>query len=231
MGSFNSVIRFYDATRAKQPHLFANGLRLAGLTPHMVLKNTTAALITAVPKFIPIQGVAASEPVELPRVELRPNETVEVDLAPLSHAVQNRQDLDVVSVEVNNSGSPGSLIGSLYAINRRTRINYEVPLRDSGPARTMTGSYPWKIGQDYTTVVYITNISDQDAEFITQINHEDGKFVVDPRKLQPGEKVLFDLRQIRDEQTSDNEGRHLPKNASVDSSNGQCGEILTVELR
>lgn len=57
-GAFNSVIRFYDTKRARQPHLFGNGLRLAGAKPRMTLKNTSSAPITATPKFIPSGSMA-----------------------------------------------------------------------------------------------------------------------------------------------------------------------------
>ncbi len=210
-GSFNSVIRFYDTKNVKQPHLFGNGLRLAGVTPHMVLKNTGSAPITVRPQFIAQGGLAASEPVVLHEINLGANETTEVDLSPLTRAVRSRHDLAVVSVRVNNSGAPGTLIGSLYGLDDSKELSYDTPLRDSGPARAMTGSYPWKITKDYTTVVYITNISDISAEFVTQINYDGGKFVIDPRKLEPGETAVFDLRKIRDEQAGDNVGRKLPK--------------------
>lgn len=214
-GSFNSVIRFYDTKGAKQPNLFANGLRLAGVTPHMVLKNTSSSAITAQPKFITPGGVGAAEPVVLPEINLGPNEITEVDLAPLLQAVGSRNDLDVVSVQVSNSGWPGSLIGSLYGINNSTGVNYDTPLRDSGPVRTMTGSYPWKITNDFTTVAYVTNISDRQAEFITEINYQGGKFILTPRKLQPGETAAFDLRKIRDGQMEDSAGHTLPKDVSL----------------
>ena len=82
-GSFNSVIRFYDTKNAKQPHLFANGLRLAGITPHMVLKNTSPSPVTAQPKFTALGGIESAEPVVLPEVSLGPQEVTEVDLTPL----------------------------------------------------------------------------------------------------------------------------------------------------
>jgi hypothetical protein len=55
-GSFNSVIRFYDPSTAKQPNLYANGLRLAKVTPHLVLKNTTQSPIAVLPRVIPLAG-------------------------------------------------------------------------------------------------------------------------------------------------------------------------------
>jgi hypothetical protein len=205
--SFNSVIRFYDSKSAKQPNLFANGLRLAGVTPHMVLKNTTSAAVTARPRFIPAGGDGA---VVLPEVRLGANEAREVELTALLQAAGGRSDLDVVSAEVTSSGAPGSLIGSLHATDNSTGVSYDVPLRDSGPIRSMTGAYPWIIGDDFRTVVYITNINDKDAEFVGQLNYDGGKFIMSPRKLKPGETAVFDLQQMRDEQAQDSAGNTLP---------------------
>ena len=212
-GSFNSVIRFYDPNAAKQPNLYANGFRVTGNTPHMVLRNTTSNSIAVVPKFTPSSGFASS--FSLPQVSLAPLETAQVDLKPLLEAAMRRRDLDVVCVEVTNSAAPGSLIGSLYGINDTTGVNYDIPLRDSGLVRTMTGSYPWKISDDFTTVVYITNISDQKAEFIGQINFDGGHFVIDPRELAPGETAVFDLEKIRHEQETDNAGITIPRDISI----------------
>lgn len=208
-GSFTSTIRFYDTKKAKQPHLFAGGLRLADVTPHMVLKNTSPSPVNARPEFIPLEGGEAAQPVFLPEVVLEPQETVDVDLSGLLQAAGGRRDMGVVSARVVNSGGPGSLIGSLYSFNRKTGMNYETPLRDSGPVRSMTGSYPWKVTKDYSTVVYVTNITDQQAGFAGEINYSGGNIIIDPRTLEPGETAVFDLRKIRDERKADKSGRTL----------------------
>ena len=213
-GKFDSVIRFYSPKLTKQANLFANGLRVTGNRLHMVLKNTTGSAIAVVPKFVPLSG-AAGTPFVLSRVILNPNEVKEADLAPLLRAAKKRHSLDLVSVKVTNQGAPGSVIGSLYGIGETAGVNYDVPLRDSGLVRTMTGSYPWKIADDFTTVVYITNISDQKAEFIGQINFDGGHVVIDPRKLEPGETAVFDLEKIRADQIPDNAGKVVPLESSL----------------
>jgi len=215
-GTFNSVVRFYETKMAKQPHLFGTGLRLAGTTPRMALKNTSSAPITATPKFIPLGGVDAGEPVTLPALALAPQQTAEVDLNPLMGAAKRRRDLSTVSVQVTNNGAPGSLIGALYSSDKTAGVNYDVPLRDSGPVRNMTGVYPWKISDDYTTIVYITNISDGPAEFVAQIHYDNGgKYVVGVRKLAAGETAVFDMKQVIDEQKPDYGKRLLPKNLQL----------------
>jgi hypothetical protein len=214
-GAFNCVIRFYETKMAKQPHLFGTGLRLAGTIPRMALKNTSSATITATPEFIPLGGMAAGEPVKLPALALAPQQTAEVDLNPLMNVVRRRSDLDTVSVQVTNNGAPGSLIGALYSSDKTTGVNYDVPLRDSGPVRTMTGSYPWKIDDDFTTIVYLTNISDGPAGFVGEIRYDGGKYVIDPHKLAAGETAVFDLRKMIEEQKPDSSERRLPLNVLV----------------
>jgi hypothetical protein len=213
-GAFNKVIRFYETKMAMQPHLFGSGLRLADSTPRMVLKNTSAATITVMPKFIPLSGIDGN-PVALPAITLEPRQMAEVDLGPLMDAAQRRTDLETVGVEVVNSGTPGSLIGALYSSNNTTGINYDVPLRDSGPMRVMSGAYPWRISDDYTTIIYITNISDEPAKFVAQINFDGGKYVIDPRKLAAGETAVFDMREMIAEQKQDNSNRRLPKDVQI----------------
>jgi len=79
----------------------------------------------------------------------------------------------------------------------------------------MTGSYPWKIDNDFTTIVYITNISDQKAEFVGEVNYQGGHVVLEPRKLNPHETAVFDLRDFRDSQESDSLGNKLPPDVSL----------------
>jgi hypothetical protein len=210
-GSFNSVIRFYDPTKAKQPNLYANGFRVFGTTPHMVLKNTTQSSIAVLPKISPLTGSAG---ITLSQVSLNPNETKEVDLSDLLRAAKTRSDLHVVSVEVTNWVAPGSVIGSLYATNKRTGIIYDVPLRDSGPIRSMTGAYPWKIDGDYKSITYITNITDEPVGFAVELAYDGGKFTLGPQKLQPRETATFDLGKIRDERMKDIAGHTLPGNVT-----------------
>jgi len=214
-GSFNSVIRFYDTRAARQQHLFANGLRLAGVTPHMLLKNTSSAPITATPEFSPAGNGAAGTPITLPAITLRPQQIVEVDLDPLMKAAQGRNDLEAVSVKVINGGAPGSLIGAVYSANNTTGVNYDVPLRDSGPLRNAAGSYPWRVDDDYSTLVSITNIGSQPAAFIATIRYEGGEYLPPMRTLAVGETAVFDLNKIRDEQIPDKDGKTLPRKATL----------------
>lgn len=207
-GRFASSIRFYDPQAAVQPHLFATNLRLRGAAPRMVLKNTGDAELSAQPRFRPAGGEGDAV-VELPALTLRPGEVADVDLRPLAEAAARRADLASVSVQVVNSGAPGSLVGALYSPG--AGVGYDVPLRDSGRARNLTGSYPWRIDRDYTTVVTITNVGDQPASFLVDVRYGGGgSYFLAPRELAVGETATFDLREMLAGRRPDDNGKQFP---------------------
>jgi hypothetical protein len=235
-GSFNSVIRFYDPTKVKQPNLYANGFRVKGTTPHMVLKNTTQSSIAVLPKIIPLDGSRGT--LTLSQVSLNANETKEVDLSELLQAARSRTDLDLVSVAITNWAAPGSVIGSLYTIDNHTHTDYDVPLRDSGPIRSMTGAYPWKIDADYKSVAYVTNITDEAVGYVVELAYDGGKFTLGPQTLQPRATASFDLGKIHDGLVTDIGGHPLPRNitqgqfkwAIRGASNGKIVLIGRIEM-
>jgi hypothetical protein len=208
---FTSSIRFYDTKRTVQSNLYATNLRLDNTNARMVLKNTSDALLSVRPRFLSSAGEQGN-PVELPSVTLQPQQIVDVDLSALREAVAARSDLASVSVQIFNNGAPGSLIGSLYSTDGTTQLTYDVPLRDSGKMRNATGSYPWRVDDDYSTVVVITNIGNQPARFQVEIRYAGGPYSVKQRELAVGETATFDLRQMRDEQKPDRVGKTLPRN-------------------
>jgi hypothetical protein len=207
--SFASSIRFYDTKKTAQPNLYALNLRLSQTTPRIVLKNTSDATVTAKPIFLTSNG-NEDNPVELPSRALAPHEVVDLELSGLRAASASRSDLDSVGVRIENSGAPGSLIGAAYSTDHTTGLTYDVPLRDTGPSRNRTGSYPWRIDGDYSTIVSVSNAGNQPAAFQVEIRYADGPYSIRPRQLKPGETAYFDLRKLRDEQTPDRTGKTLP---------------------
>jgi len=207
--SFTSSIRFHDTKKTVQPNLYAVNLRLKNTTARMMLKNTSDADVIARPRFFSAAGEQDNS-VDLPAMTLRPQQVVDVDLSALRAAAASRTDFDSVSVQVLNSGAPGSLIGAAYSKERASQLTYDVPLRDSGKNRNGTGSYPWRIDKDYSTVVTVTNIGNQPAPFQVEIRYPGGPYSLGRRELAVGETATFDLRRMRDEQEPDRLGKTLP---------------------
>jgi hypothetical protein len=134
---------------------------------------------------------------------------VDLDVNALRAAAAARGDLDSVNVTIEDDAAPGSLIGAAYSTDT-TGLTYDVPLRDSGKVRNATGSYPWRVDEDYSTIVTLRNVGDQPARFQVELRYPGGLYSIKQRELAAGESASFDLRQIRGEQQPDRTGRSLP---------------------
>lgn len=209
-----SSLRFYDTQNITQPNLYAANFRLKDSIVHLLLKNTTASEITAKPRFVPKNGEGTGV-IELPSLTLQAGQIVELDLTTLTDVAKTRPDLDSVSVQIINSGNPGSLIGALYSRNNISDVAYDVPLRDSGLARNSAGAYPLRLSGDYTTVLTITNVSNKTSRFTMLLVYEGGRYAISPREIAAGATATFDIRKLRDEQTPDSTGGKLPRNLTV----------------
>ncbi|HEX8565743.1 MAG TPA: hypothetical protein VF648_08730 [Pyrinomonadaceae bacterium] len=210
-GGYASSIRFYDPQNIAQPNLYATNFRLKDSTPHLVLKNTSDNPVTAQPRFLPASG-EGSGVVELPAVTIAANAIKEVDLTGLVTAAKTRADLDSVSVQIINSGAAGSLVGAINTTNNLTKVDYDIPLRDSGLTRNSAGGYTVRLDDDYSTILSITNVGEKSGKFTMQVNFDGGFYALYPQKLEPGATATFDIRNIRDQQIPDSEGRKLPLN-------------------
>ena len=145
------LIRFYDPSAVKQPHLYATRMRVANARGDLALKNTSALPVTAHAAFLDSE---TGQPLfELTPVTLGPNAARTVDLRAAMASLAGSASSDAVAVRVESNGPAGALIGSLYVEDRPTGTLFDVPLRDSGTARSSTGSYPWRLDGDYETRV------------------------------------------------------------------------------
>lgn len=166
------------------------------MLPLLVVKNTTNAAVTATPTFHEFEGEGGNA-VQLPSVSLGPYEAKAVDLQPLVAAAASEDKLKDVSVEIGTDAMPGGLIGALAAVTTDGARAYDVPLRDSGPVRQATGSYPWRLDGDYSTRVTITNVSTTPARFHGRITYSGGEHVIQTTNLAVAETAVFDLGALR----------------------------------
>ncbi len=213
-GKYASSLRFYDKENTFQSNLYSTNFRLKNSTPSIVLKNTTAGAITARPRFLPRTG-EGSGVVELPAVTLPPNAVKELNLTTLINAAATRPDLDSVAVQIINSGEKGSLIGAGNFTDDVTGVDYDIPLRDSGPPQRSAGGYPIRLDGDYSTILSLTNTGNVAGKFTLQINYAGGIYALYPQAVAAGATASFDFRQLRDRQTPDSSGRVLPVDFTI----------------
>jgi hypothetical protein len=211
--NFTSGIRFYETQAIVQPNLFATNFKVRNHASHLLLKNTSATSVTTQARFRPTSGTGAA--VELSSVTINAGETVELNLQPLISAAANRTDLDSVSVQITNSGAAGSLIGALYSTNQTTNLTQDIPLRDSGRLRNSTGAYPFRLDDDYSSIVYINNVGSQTAEFNVKLYYTGGSYTFAKQQLAAGATASFDIKRLRDNRAPDRNGNLIPLNATV----------------
>ena len=211
--NFTSGIRFYETQSVVQPNLFASNFKVKNHTSHLLLKNTSAASVTAQARFSPTTGTGNA--IELPSVIINAGEIVELNLQPLVSANASRIDLNSVSVQITNNGAAGSLIGALYSTNRTTTITQDIPLRDSGRLRNSTGAYPWRLDDDYSSIVYINNVGSETAQFTAKIYYAGGSYMLATQQLAAGATASFDIKRLRDNRVPDRNGNIIPATATV----------------
>jgi hypothetical protein len=91
-----------------------------------------------------------------------------------------------------------------------------MPFKDIGDYGISTGGYPWRIDGNYQSRVFITNVGKVRAAFGGSIRPDHGPdYFIDTHYLEVGETAIFDVRQIRDQQTPDSRGATLSKDANV----------------
>ena len=212
-GGYMSGIRFYDTPNTVQPNLYATDFRVKNNSSHLLLKNTSTNTLTAQPHFRPMESDGAT--VNLPAVTLAAGEIKELDLQPLRSAAVSRSDLNSVSVQIENSGAVGSLVGALYSTNQTTGVFYDVPLRDSGVIRNVTGAYPVRLDGDYKTNVSITNVGSEAAQFGAAIRYDGDQYTLEVHTLNVGQTATFDIKKLREEQIPDQDGNVLPVNLTT----------------
>lgn len=211
--NFTSGIRFYETQGVVQPNLFATNFKVRNHASHLLLKNTSSSSITAQARFLPTTGTGNA--VDLSSITINAGEVAELNLQPLVTAAANRTDLDSVSVQITNSGTAGSLIGALYSTNRTTNLTQDIPLRDSGRLRNSTGAYPFRLDDDYTSVVYINNVGSQTAEFNVKLYYAGGSYTFATQQLAAGATASFDIKRLRDNRVLDRSGNAIPANITV----------------
>jgi hypothetical protein len=197
------LARFYDPAGATGSQLFATGLSVRNMSATVALRNigdmpvnATVELLDVATADVLLSGVPVS-------LAAGGATLVPLDLSSLT-------GVERVSVRVQNTGGTGSVVAMLHATNAVTGLGYEMPLRDVGPARASTGSYPVRLDGDYETVVSVTNVGTMEAPFHARVHYGNTDYKFKPVRLKPGASATFNLRQLRDQQTPDQSGRRLP---------------------
>lgn len=199
------LVRFYDPGAAQSANLFATGVPVQGTLVTIALKNLTSSAIAASADIL--DPTSGSVLISLPSTTVKAGSAAQLDLRHLRSVTFTTGQ---VGLRVNNTGAPGSVIGTLYAESDGGDTGYEMPLRDVGPLRRSTGGYPWRLDGDYETKITITNVGAASTTFVARLHYGSTDYVFAPQSLAAGATATFDFRELRAAGKRDRTGQVIP---------------------
>jgi hypothetical protein len=221
---YSSVVQLFNPQSAKSSSLHGAGLRLGKfggeeLTPVIVARNIGNSM-TILSGRIPYTTYGGNRgEILIRQVTLPPGEFKILDL---SDVIKRSRigDIESAGVEFKYSTPPGNVIISTLSTSQRKKHVFHVPVLDPIAQQSSTGTYPWSIEGDSSTVIYIKNVTSRVQKFFLQLNFagseqvpEGGIYQPRPRTIEPGQTIAFDIRNLRDNQIPDDQGRLIPKDA------------------
>ncbi len=213
---FSLPIQFSDPGGGKSRKLQGAGLRLGRVTreplsPKIVVHNAgeTATSLTGRVPYTMNDGSTGEA--TLPPIELPPHETRVIDVSESVEVPVVRRNLIVsAGLELEYTGQLGSVITSAFSVSRSGSQVFRVPLWDIEAQRSATGGYPWYLEGDSSTVIYIKNVTAEPQHYRMYLKHSDGDYVFPRGKVAPGQTIVVDVRQLRDAQVADENGKPIP---------------------
>ena len=146
---------------------------------------------------------------DLPLLMLGPHAGAALDVAT---AAAGARLSGSATLRVLASEGPGSLIGDLESVDSTTGLQRDGPLRDSGWDNTSyrrgTGNCAWRIDDDYTTHVVLTNVGEADTRYNVDLRSGAQDYVFEQQTLAQGATVTLDLRRIRDQRAAESDAPH-----------------------
>jgi hypothetical protein len=217
---FASNLPFVDPTKQKNTVLNGTGLMLAHsdpvsafpqssfFTPKLALKNAspTSQTATITVKYTR-EGVLRSrilQPISLSSHDVR--------MADFSGLMSELRDVSVSSAElkIESTGAAGSLVAALSSVDESQSIEVDVPLVSRSERSGEGGNHPFRLGDTFRSVAYLTNVTPKPTKVAMIVFHKAGMFTPELISLGPGATIAIDFMQLRDSQTKDVQGRTLP---------------------
>lgn len=219
---YSSTVQFSNPLGGKSQQYHGAGLRLgkvAGemLTPVVVARNVgdTATILNGRIPYTTKRGETGV--VSLAPTKLRPGEIKLIDLPHVIKKGKAGQQIDAAGLEFEYTGAAGSVLVSAQSVSSDGNQVFRVPMWDPLAQRSPTGGYPWYVEGDSSTTVFIKNITDHPQHYVAHILFPGGIYTAGVQKVHGRQTVSFNLRELRDNQVPDEEGRTIP----LDVSRGQ----------
>ncbi|HYE72526.1 MAG TPA: hypothetical protein VEF04_04310, partial [Blastocatellia bacterium] len=214
---YSETVNFVDPTRGRTSQLQGAGLRLGNinndvLRPVIAVRNLGDSTTTVAASVPYAKQNGNTGKISLPQASLAPGEFKLLDTS----TVQLRQnDFATAGLEIEYTGTPGSVIAMASSISASGNHVFAVPLKDPQGGLSSTGGYPWFINGSASTVVFIKNTTNEAQQFHMDVIYPGGRWGSNLKTLGPGQTFALDVRKVRDEQQEGSEGNTIPLEASA----------------
>lgn len=218
---YSSSLRFYDSQKAKSTRLHGAGVRLGEvngekLTPVIVARNTgdEPTRITGRIPYTTTDGQTGT--VTIPAMRLARGETKIIETSAALKRSGIEQSIVTAGLEFEYTGVPGSVVMSAQSMTKSGDHAFQVPLWDIKAQRSSTGGYPWNVEGTLSTMVYLKNVTDHTQRYVMEVGFAGGQhgYTTGSKTIEAGQTLIIDVRNLRDEQVPDANGRTIPLNAS-----------------
>jgi hypothetical protein len=165
-----------------------------------------------------IVGVAGR--VEIAKLELAHSEVRQVELSSAMARFGVAGPVDDAGVDIEYSRSPGAVIARLTSADQSGDFAFDVPIKDPlAETLRVSGSYPWRLDNGFTTVLHLKNTINQPVFALVQVRYNGGSYNLERLPLQPYQTIAVDIRALRDGQQKDIRDSVMPG----DVEGGQVG--------
>lgn len=214
---YSSVVGFTDPTTRRSSKLNGGGLRLGAigsdrLDPIVVARNTGGEP-TIVSGRIPYTNENGDVIfVSIPEVQIASGKIATLNVKQAIEAANVPEDVTFAGIELEYTTAPGSVVMTAQSVSRSGEQVFQVPLLDPERMPSSAGGFPWKVDEDYNTIVFIKNETDAPKKYLARLVYEGGEYALGAREVKAGQTVALDFKQLRDNQTPDASGRVIPPN-------------------
>jgi len=215
---FSAIDELRDPQAAVSSKLNGAGLRIGRSSGEQLTQIVAARNVGSVDSILTGRIVYSMRDgrggvITIPEVTLGPGQATAVDVA---GAIQRKgvNEAYATGLEFEYSGAPGSVLVSAMSVSEDTNQVFRVPLIDAAGKThpTNSGKYHLTIARNTSTLVYLKNVTNETQEFNVSIEIPGGSYVPGLKKIEPGRTLIYDLRELRDNQVPDEDGNKLPRN-------------------
>jgi len=215
---YSSSLQFTDPLMTRSSRLHGAGLRLGRinddeLTPVILVRNIGSGP-TVISGRIPFTSDRDRKDVlPLKKVRLAAGKAKVLKMDDTISRKMRRHTFSA-GLEFEYTTKPGTVIMSALSMSRSGNQVFQVPMLDPDAQKSSTGGYPWSIKASSSTVVYVKNVTNKPQEYVAYLNSTGGEYMIGLKTIEPKQTAVIDIRTLRDNQITDEEGRTIPPDAT-----------------